>query len=51
MSVLANIIKIGTAPILFDRTSVWDGGFMVRLEKLFGRRLGALPWRRPHKAK
>lgn len=23
MSVLANIVKIRTAPILFDRTSVW----------------------------
>jgi len=28
-----------------------DDGFILRLEKLLGRRLGALPWGRPRKAK
>ena len=28
-----------------------DDGFILRLEKLFGRRLGALPWGRPRKPK
>ena len=28
-----------------------DDGFILRLEKLLGRRLGALPWGRPRKGK